>query len=722
MERALSRLFDRRRDGVPVRLAGSAGAPGSFQADIGPSRVVITAADAEGAFRGLMAASEGCSGGAFRKARAGGVPAFSWRGVLEGFYGKPWSWAERRAMADWMAKRRMNLLVVAPKDEPSQRRDWRLPMTDSERSELKRLVDHARDRFVEVAWSLSPGLDLDPDSGGDLAAARAKLQAAASAGVRKFVIAFDDLAPSVAQVRFANALVAQAAPLIPGADWVFVPAEYWGDAAPSSYLRAVARELDARYAVGWTGGQVLARRITTGEAERFARYIGHRLVLGDNYPAQDRAWGAGRLFLGPLAGREPGLSSIHAAFLVNASPLPAASRVPIATAAEYAWDPAHYDPAQAWRRALAAESGAGRALSRFAAYSSASWLDGPVPAPAVVRLEDLLEAASSAGPAPELRRELAALARLCFDLDRDLGRDSALRRELDPWVAKLGAQARAALAILAGDDGAEDLIEAADGLQAVVAGQALDRFLHRRQAIARGLAPPDLRPAAERVGAFAGGELGSRIMLGAALDRLAGGPAILSGAAGDRAALWRARSRFISLAAARSLLEDYFDRTEASWTGARVPARPFSLRGWLWVIGRTSPDCLPAELAAALERDREGDPRALRRLFDELALLPGLVRERLPGQLAEEGTPWLDKVGDYGRLGLLAADLRARGRQPTDAERVLWEELRYRLRSSNGLELVLELKLDLDAFMAWSRLPASTRPPRPEPLALRGFF
>ncbi|MCX5788338.1 MAG: beta-N-acetylglucosaminidase domain-containing protein, partial [Elusimicrobia bacterium] len=729
-----------------------------------------------------------------------------------GFYGRPWSWSERRAMADWMSGRRMHLLVIAPKDDPSLRDDWRRPMADAERSELKRLVDRARERFVEVAWSLSPGLDLAPQSEDDLAAALGKLEAAAQAGVRKFVIAFDDVDPSRGQVRFANRLLAELAPKLPGAEWTFIPAEYWGEAAPSPYLARVARELDDRFAIGWTGGQVLARRITLGEAERFGRYIRHRLVLGDNYPAQDRLWGAGRLFWGPLVGRDPALPAVHSGFVANASPLAAASRIPLATAAEYAWDPVRYDPAGAWRHALASESADGDALVRFAAYNCSSWLQaGPLPVPrggtalrSASRLEDELESAALAEPSPGLKRELRDLSRLRADLGRELAGRPELREQVEPWAAKLEAQARAAAAVVSRDGRADGLIEAADRL-----GIDIPRFCYHpglpvagncRMCLVdtnrspkpvascwdpcqeghvvttnSGLAPGDLRPAAERIESFAGGRPGSRVLLAAALDRLGGGPAMLARAAGESADLWRglvpwvglladaadraraavdgapaggrdprlggrdpqpggrdprpggrpswwrdriwrwrARGHFVSLVAARTLLDDYFDRVESPWTGGRARGLPPSLRAWLWLTSRTSPGSVPVRLADALDRERAGDARALRRLLEEFSSLPALVRERLPGQLAEEGTPWLDKVGEYGRLGILTLDLKRRERKPGEDELERWKESRYRVRSSNGLELVVELKLALDAFVEWSGLPIGERPPVPE--------
>ena len=52
---------------------------------------------------------------------------FAIRGVIEGFYGHPWSHEQRLRLIDFLAARGMNTFVYSPKDDPLVRRDWRLP-------------------------------------------------------------------------------------------------------------------------------------------------------------------------------------------------------------------------------------------------------------------------------------------------------------------------------------------------------------------------------------------------------------------------------------------------------------------------------------------------------------------------------------------------------------------------------------------------------------------
>jgi hyaluronoglucosaminidase len=82
-----------------------------------------------------------------------------------------------------------------------------------------------------------------------------------------------------------------------------------------------------------------------------AAAFGHRLLLWDNYPVND--FDRERLFLGPLLGRDPelaggALDGIVANGMLQAVP----SKLALATVADFARDPAVYDPASSYEQAL----------------------------------------------------------------------------------------------------------------------------------------------------------------------------------------------------------------------------------------------------------------------------------------------------------------------------------------------------------------------------------
>jgi len=66
--------------------------------------------------------------------------AFAVRGIVEGFYGKPWSHSARLDAISFLAPRGLNAYVYAPKDDPKHRADWRVPYDAGERAAFGELV------------------------------------------------------------------------------------------------------------------------------------------------------------------------------------------------------------------------------------------------------------------------------------------------------------------------------------------------------------------------------------------------------------------------------------------------------------------------------------------------------------------------------------------------------------------------------------------------------
>ena len=61
-------------------------------------------------------------------------------GVIEGFYGPPWTPAERVELFDWMARWGLNTYFYAPKDDLNQRAIWRELYTDAQAGALGQLI------------------------------------------------------------------------------------------------------------------------------------------------------------------------------------------------------------------------------------------------------------------------------------------------------------------------------------------------------------------------------------------------------------------------------------------------------------------------------------------------------------------------------------------------------------------------------------------------------
>ncbi|OIO04326.1 MAG: hypothetical protein AUJ52_15605 [Elusimicrobia bacterium CG1_02_63_36] len=681
---------------------------------------------------------------------ASGASAAPMRGVLEGFYGRPWSWGDRRSMVAWMSSAGFDLFVLAPKDEAENRLAWRDPLKREYLEGLLGLLREA-DRFgVSVAWGLQPiGVDFDDPE--EVRAAADKIRSVATLGVGEILLAFDDLEPDSRHFSFANRVrerLREGSGSLPRL--TFVPAVYWGRGEDHPYLKKIRRSLHREFRVAWTGPSILSSSIRAEDAAAFARAVGHPLVMGDNYPVQDRLVDAGRLFLGPVGGREAGAVEFHEAWVANGSPLAETSKFGLYTTADFLSDPVRYERCASMRRAAHSPGGLGASpgLRMFVWENASSWLDAGADPGCGGRLADALRAYRPGNGRNEALAKLQEVSRSATRLVRDLRFQPDLRRELEPWTRKLADETQAAAAALELSGGGlserrEALLKrllktskgAAERNPAIVSNQEITRFLNRLEAFGRGEPWSDPVPLNERLRQFARKEIGPA-PVSAALTRYEELPheelvpwleafsmsarrarKRWDGGSGLPETLWRwkVRLRFLPLLAARSLMEEFFSSEERGWGAREHRARvPFALKAWLLWRSWTVPESFSARLWNALENYRRTrDASKLKRLFNELAVFPEEMRERFGSRIPVEVLPWIDRVGDYGRLGLRAIRLSALARQGITihgAEREDWERLRWRIASGNGLELALETKLHLDAFGRWALLPALRRP------------
>ena len=58
------------------------------------------------------------------------------RGVVEGFYGTPWTHAQRLDMLAFMGRQGFNAYIYSPKDDQYARAAWRVPYPEAQRREL----------------------------------------------------------------------------------------------------------------------------------------------------------------------------------------------------------------------------------------------------------------------------------------------------------------------------------------------------------------------------------------------------------------------------------------------------------------------------------------------------------------------------------------------------------------------------------------------------------
>ncbi len=392
---------------------------------------------------------------------------FAVRGVIEGFYGRPWTRQQRLDMVGFIADWGMNTFVYGPKDDPLVRRDWRSPYEGAALDQLRELVDTCRDREIEFVYCLSPGLSIEYSNTVDIDALSAKYGSVATLGVRAFALLLDDiplqLQHDADRAAFGDLAEAHAAlvgrvfdGLSPDHSLVVCPTIYHGY-GNEDYLVRLGAAIDPHVALYWTGRAICSATLDVADAEVFARAAGRKATYWDNYPVNDVAmnW---ELHIGPYRGRDPQLYKAATGIIANGMELFEASRIPLATIGDYLASPEAYDPEASWQTAIREVAGASdaAAFATFADNVRSSCLsaeDAPIVATA---LETFLFRTWK-GDGPAAARDLATLAeRLLAAADHLLRgpvHNPGLIEECRPWIEafELGARALAHIARLAAE-------------------------------------------------------------------------------------------------------------------------------------------------------------------------------------------------------------------------------------------------------------------------------
>jgi hypothetical protein len=420
----------------------------------------------------------------------------SLHGVVEGYYGRPWSGAARRDVIRFMGAHGLDTFVYGPKNDPYHRDRWREAYPADALADFRETATAARRAKVRFVVAISPGLDVCYACKDDFAALTAKLKALARSRVRWFALFFDDVFGGLTRpedlARYGGAdeesLARAHADLTNRTDrWLrrrglpglvlMVPSDYAGTEC-HPYHGALARALRPQIPIGWTGTGVFAPTLGGDEAGAFRACIaGHPLVLWDNFPVNDTILSS-NLHLGPLTGRDGGLARTLRGHLLNPMTQAHASLVGIGTAAAYFRDPDRYDPEAAWRTTLGElDPSGGLAILAEQIRSSPLDLEDARPLGAAVAGVASTHAGAAWLPAmaaldAEIDRQIAAPATIAANLGA-----TPLGAEIAPWVAELDAHVQAmregVRLLRAMKPGFADLAPSASGGMLHVTGRAV---------------------------------------------------------------------------------------------------------------------------------------------------------------------------------------------------------------------------------------------------------
>lgn len=288
-------------------------------------------------------------------------------GIIEGYYGRAWSWEEREQTATFLAQHGYGFYLYAPKADVHLRRLWREPHTPEDLEHLASLAAACRGAGVRFGIGISPTkLHLGFDAGAQDALAR-KLTSFDELGADDVALLFDDLRAETPDLADRQAEVVHWAAERTGADRLFVCPSYYTDdpvldrvfgARPPSYVERLGELLDPAIEIFWTGEEVCAREISVGHAQRVGEQLRRKPFLWDNYPVNDGERMSQYLHVRGFTGRPAALRDHIAGHGINPALQPTLTRIPALTLAASYEQGEGYEYARAMHEAAEAVLGA----------------------------------------------------------------------------------------------------------------------------------------------------------------------------------------------------------------------------------------------------------------------------------------------------------------------------------------------------------------------------
>lgn len=316
--------------------------------------IVVAGNDNAGTYYGVQTLLQIMKNDSFNCVSISDYPDVEERGVVEGFYGNPWSHKDRLRQFDFYGKNKMNVYIYGPKDDPYHREHWRDAYPADMADKIRELAAAAARNKVSFVWAMHPGNDIKWTEE-DRKHSVEKLEKMYSLGVRSFAIFFDDIfgkeqSRAECQAEYMNYLQKEfvekhddVSPLI------ICPTEYNKGWAGKTYLPTLGDKLDKDIHIMWTGNTVVDM-IDKVDMEWINGQIDRKAYIWLNYPVNDFC--IDHLLMGPTYGNEKTIAPMVSGFVSNPMEYAEASKLSLYSIADYTWNMEQYDEYKSWEYAL----------------------------------------------------------------------------------------------------------------------------------------------------------------------------------------------------------------------------------------------------------------------------------------------------------------------------------------------------------------------------------
>ena len=325
-----------------------------YYLSVSENKVVIAGNDASGTFYGVQTFIQMASQPNVMCATITDYPSVPQRGLVEGYYGNPYSEADRMGLLKMFGELKMNVYIYGPKDDAYHKSKWREEYPAELGKKITEYVNVAKANKIEFMWAIHPGEDIQWNDT-DRANIVNKLKAMCALGVRSFAVFWDDLwgddgTHGDEQAELMNYIASELKKAYPDVKPLTIcPTQYNKGWANAIYLPALGDIMNKDINIMWTGNSVVDM-INYSDMTWINNQIKRKAYIWLNYPVSDYC--INHLLMGPTYGNDLNIADMLSGFVSNPMEYAEASKVSLFSIADYTWNMPAYDSNASWEAAM----------------------------------------------------------------------------------------------------------------------------------------------------------------------------------------------------------------------------------------------------------------------------------------------------------------------------------------------------------------------------------
>jgi len=291
-------------------------------------------------------------------------PHMKIRGIIEGFYGEPWTFEQRCEAIATISKYKMNTYVYAPKNDLYHRIKWSQLYPKDNIKKMEELVNYCKNNYIDFYYTLGPGVSMKYSDGEQLKLLINKYMQLYEIGVRNFGVLFDDIPLELVDDEEKKVFITadKAHSYVVNKVYNYFKAldkecrltvcgSLYNGKGDEEYIVNLGKSIPSDVEIFWTGRSICSQELDSRDAVYFLENTMHKPLYWDNYPVNDAEM-IHEMHLGPIRGRDGDLYKNAEGLLCNVMEYKEASMIPVITAADYLWNCIGYEEVKSWNRGI----------------------------------------------------------------------------------------------------------------------------------------------------------------------------------------------------------------------------------------------------------------------------------------------------------------------------------------------------------------------------------